>query len=62
MGARAMGGSKEERRSEEELDGWGMICKIRSELCMFHKICPFQISYSTVGDLVSVIDDIRSWC
>ena len=57
-----MGGSKEERRRAEELDGWGMICRIHSDVCMFRKICPFQVSHSTVGKLVSVIDDIRPWC
>lgn len=37
--------------------GEGMICRIRSEVCMNGKTCPFQISYSSK----SCLGYLRRW-
>lgn len=58
MGARAVGGGKQERRREEDLGGWGMICRIYSGICMNRQMCLFQVSRSPVGNIDSVIDEV----
>lgn len=49
MGARSVGGGKEERRRDEELGGWGMICGIYSD---FRVNCKGVLSR-----LVMIFDD-----